>query len=483
MAEGRGGSSSEDSSMTVVLVSGILMIGIYALYAANREVINHTLIYISMGMLWPFTFIFPHAAADFKTLSSVGNVKNLTLSVLFSTMGQAAFYIKWLFVPIYIWIAYHLYFNVGWFLNYVRSFDMKSLAKHNVKFAQCLTPVVMRGEEIINEPTATGRWRVAEAPMLFALRHKIIKNIEGEEVPENHCFSNSGLPRRVINVPEGGFIFDRKKAGEVYEQRMGPKIQTALHMGKMDKVKEMPDYIIGLIGAFCAFGLANRKAGQAILDSMSSSFNEEGLDDINKEDVFADIGVDIKDAEAWIKKALHKRSDSDSSSEANLAATLQEKLSLHNNWLFVWMGILLVASRRHGGTIPPAEFLWLRPTNRALWYYLCVKGGTGVFAEGAGPWGHEEAENVLGKSIAIPYVDNSVDALYQAIEDESWFNMEHKKEEPLHDDEDSAAQSAGQRKMGGPKKTKETSKKSTETEDEFSKPALNRRATAKREKS
>lgn len=74
-----------------------------------------------------------------------------------------------------------------------------------------------------------------------------------------------------------------------------------------------------------------------------------------------------------------------------------------------------LAKARSYGVLPPNNFLWLRPLNRPLWYALNCTGRKTPFAEVAGVYAHQLAEQVAGHAIERPYVKEAVEALALAL--------------------------------------------------------------------
>ena len=75
---------------------------------------------------------------------------------------------------------------------------------------------------------------------------------------------------------------------------------------------------------------------------------------------------------------------------------------------------MLLEARKHG-VLPPSFFIWLRPSNRALWYTLNGVGRSTPFSEASGVHAHRLAEQVAGHGIELAYVVKCVDALEKAI--------------------------------------------------------------------
>lgn len=64
-----------------------------------------------------------------------------------------------------------------------------------------------------------------------------------------------------------------------------------------------------------------------------------------------------------------------------------------------------------------AEFLWLKPVDRPLWFMLNNVGRRTAFTEVAGPMAHWLAEKVIGRKLIVPMVNQATTALVAALEE------------------------------------------------------------------
>ncbi len=85
-------------------------------------------------------------------------------------------------------------------------------------------------------------------------------------------------------------------------------------------------------------------------------------------------------------------------------------------YLFTVMAEMLRAARSDG-VQATADFLWLKPIDRRLWYVLNTVGRQTPFAEVAGPYAHWIAENQIGRRLLLPMVEEATNALENALKD------------------------------------------------------------------
>lgn len=70
-------------------------------------------------------------------------------------------------------------------------------------------------------------------------------------------------------------------------------------------------------------------------------------------------------------------------------------------------------ARNNGGVLAPAQFLWMRGADRALWYPLNNLGRRSFHIEGAGAMAHYMAEKNAKKPLPIPRIDTAIVTLNQ----------------------------------------------------------------------
>ncbi len=87
------------------------------------------------------------------------------------------------------------------------------------------------------------------------------------------------------------------------------------------------------------------------------------------------------------------------------------KVTANHAFVTTAMLRLLGYSRDRGGVLAPAQFLWLRGANRALWYPLNNLGRQSFHAEAAGAISHYMAERAAGTPLLSPKVTQAVMSL------------------------------------------------------------------------
>lgn len=73
--------------------------------------------------------------------------------------------------------------------------------------------------------------------------------------------------------------------------------------------------------------------------------------------------------------------------------------------------------KTHSGVLATAEFLWLKPVDRVLYYALNNDGRMAHHIEGAGVISHFQAEIVAKFPLSEPYVDSAIDGVRQYLKE------------------------------------------------------------------
>jgi intracellular multiplication protein IcmP len=183
-----------------------------------------------------------------------------------------------------------------------------------------------------------------------------------------------------VSVPGQGSRLDHPKAFTALSQQLGRRWEGPL---------KMPIHMQGLYAAFALKHVRKRKESEAILDAMSSGWSPEKGFNISPK-VKAEIKRVIKDPK--LGGALQKFADQHAYETTALLRCLAR-------------------AREEGGVIAPAQFLWLRGFDRALWYPLNNLGRKAFHAEAAGAMVHYVNELIASQKIPTPRFDEVIKGL------------------------------------------------------------------------
>jgi len=241
-----------------------------------------------------------------------------------------------------------------------RIYSMKDLVNLEKNNWPQITPVA--NLDLMKEDIDKGPWAMGMTPMQFCKRYKLLE--EFKRVGE-------GIARKDRNKIE--VTLKRGPATRIFSIQLGPVWQGT---------NRLPPYARALFAVFAARLNADSKAAAEILRRLAISSVSKKLDY---------TGVD----------ELLKKHES--------SKLVQKRINSHAYMLTVMAAMLEGA--REDGVQASADFLWLKPLDRRMWYMLNTVGRQTPFVEVAGPFAHWVAEKEMGKRILVPMVEEATNAL------------------------------------------------------------------------
>ena len=265
-------------------------------------------------------------------------------------------------------IAYFKHGNV----RFRQIYNMKTLRQAEVENWPQITPVVSL--DLVKEDLDKGPWAMAMTPLDFGKKNNIL-------------LKQMILDKTVWSV-------DEKSAGRLFSMQLGRMWQG---------VNRLPIHGKALLLVFIACASKNRAEAKHFLaqiaaSSASGKLNFHGVE------------------EALAKYKNHK--------------ILKWVLKRHayNNTVLA----TLLELARTDGVLASAEFLWLKPVDRRMWYMLNSVGRQTSVVEVSGVFSHWLAEKRMQRAIKTPMVKQAVSAYKSALADilyidesESWHTKEH----------------------------------------------------------
>jgi intracellular multiplication protein IcmP len=122
-------------------------------------------------------------------------------------------------------------------------------------------------------------------------------------------------------------------------------------------------------------------------------------------------------AKCWSESGLNLSKDRQLLREAravlannDLATKVLKKCNEHA-WETTALMRALATAREEGGVLAPAQFVWMRGYDRALWYPLNNLGRQSFHMEAIGAMGHYKAEKLAQRPIPRPKVTDAVKSL------------------------------------------------------------------------
>ncbi|KZX57841.1 hypothetical protein A3709_19650 [Halioglobus sp. HI00S01] len=217
--------------------------------------------------------------------------------------------------------------------------------------------------------------------------------------------------RKDISKLHGCCEYRPEAANELWLRQLGP-----LWTG----IENLEEHEAALFIIWCAFGLMMDRTAKRFIDQFAGSWMPRESD--------ASGGANIDTTgiwELWEEIRHHEE-----------IIELQQKHAYVSTML---VGALVFG--RSKGKLPPAEFLWLKPENRVVWYALHQEGGECTWSEANGIRSHYVAEVNAQGAVYEPYVTSAQEAMLKYIRDEEgWIHMV----EDEYETESDAGQSSDQ---------------------------------------
>jgi len=250
--------------------------------------------------------------------------------------------------------------------TFKRIYSMKDLLQAEVNnWPQILTVSKLN---LVKADIDKGPWAMAMTPMQFCKRHQLLD--EYKRGPQE------GVARKEWDRIE--VKLKRGQASQIFATQIG-----ALWRG----TAVLPPHVKVLFAIFAARLNADSDAAANMLNQLSAS-------SVTK--------LDFSGMDALLKK--HESSK------------LVQKVVTSHAYVYTVMASML-AGARQDGVQASADFLWLKPLDRRLWYVLNTVGRQTPFVEVAGIFAHWVSEKEAGRKLLVPMVEEATNALELALKD------------------------------------------------------------------
>lgn len=231
-------------------------------------------------------------------------------------------------------------------------FTMQTLRKAEQHVWPQIVPVAKLN--LVPEDLDTGPWAMAMTPMGFGKRNNLLKKEADKD----------GKPMVSLDLGAAHRVF-------------------ALQLGALfNGVEKLPIHMQALFAIFAARANRDRQGADKLLMQLSASAGTGKLDFTGTEELLAKNGN----------------------------AKLVHKVVPQHAYTLTMMASMLELARTDG-VLASAEFIWLKPLDRKLWYMLNSVGRQTSVPEISGAFSHWLAERRLGRPMQVPMVDQAVNAL------------------------------------------------------------------------
>jgi intracellular multiplication protein IcmP len=248
---------------------------------------------------------------------------------------------------------------------FVRTYNMKDLVTLEQDNWPQIVPVAKL--DLVKQDIDKGPWAMALTPIPFCKRYNLLE--EYKRAP------TEGMSRKEINKIE--VRLKRGEANKVFAMQLGP-----LWAGP----EKLPPHVKALFAIFCA-RYQGDPAAVTMLRQLSrtavTKLDFNGIDQLLKKHGSDKAVVKIMESHAYVMTVMAS----------------------------------MLALARLDGVQASADFLWLKPLDRRLWYTLNTVGRQTPFPEVAGIYGHWIAERDMGRKLLVPMVDEATNALETALKE------------------------------------------------------------------
>lgn len=297
---------------------------------------------------------------------SMNNVESLTPNDVNEIMLNVGQYYKWP-IAIFLWLlsVYTFFTRIGSKFN--RSYTMKMLADCEKENWPQIIPALK--QDLINMDINEGPWASAMNPLEFAKKHNLLiveKNTAELKHVENHNKYNVSV--------------DRQKAQNIFIRQLG---------FQWSGFKALPKHTRALFAIFAAAINGDRDSAFDLLRKINLSMEYRKKPDFS-----------------GYKQLLKKHANS---------KAVKEIISRHA-YVLTLMPTMLELSRA-SGVLATADFIWLKPLDRTLWYVLNNVGRRASFPEVAGIFSHWQAEKRMKMRMISSMIPEAITAIELAIAD------------------------------------------------------------------
>ncbi len=313
--------------------------------------------------------------AQIKSTVQQAQVSTLTFEDMV-TVGQiVGTYIRIPFTIILAVLAVIIYLGNSTRL-FKNIYSMKSLAVCEKGNWPQISPVLSL--DLVHTDIDKGPWAMAMTPVQFCKKNNLIEEYR--------------RPRQEGSLRRDGdrieVMLKRGEANKIFALQLGPK---------WEGVSRLPPYARALFAVFAARINADSKVAAQIIQQLNRSSTMKQLD--------------LTGVDALLKKHENTK--------------IVQKIMQSHAYVLTVMAAMLIAARLDG-VQATADFLWLKPLDRRLWYVLNTMGRQTPFVESAGPFAHWVAEREAGRKLIVPMIEAATNALELALKSMVYHSDEEK---------------------------------------------------------
>lgn len=253
-------------------------------------------------------------------------------------------------------------------MRYKKRHSMKTLLQSELQNWPQIK--VIKNINLLDHDLESGPWAMAMTPMQFAKKYKLTQ-VEFAEVV------GTGFSK--TQVAEFKVTLDRFRAERVFTAQLGRPWQS---------VEVLLPHRKAILAVLLARGCRDTLAAKNLVYQLADSAGDGKLN--------------YKGVDELIKKHIHNKA-------------VEKICKAHAYEFTVFASMLMFA--REDGVLASADFLWVKPMDRRMWYVLNNVGRQTPASEVGGIFSHWYNELALKRSLSVPVVRGAVDALETALSD------------------------------------------------------------------
>lgn len=223
--------------------------------------------------------------------------------------------------------------------------------------------------DLLEQDLDEGPWAMAWTPMQFAKRHKLL-DIELVPPPPGTLEKKNHFKATV----------NKERANARFSKQLGKPWQGP---------DRLPEHVKALFAVFIGRGCRDSKAAMSLVAQFAYSMGRTGE-------------LDTTGVDEMIAKHINNED-------------VQDLLRQHAYISTVMTSMLGFA--RQDGVLATADFIWLKPIDRTIWYTLNSVGRQTPAVESGGIYAHWLAERALRRPLTVPMVDEATKALQIAVDE------------------------------------------------------------------
>lgn len=373
MADGKG-SGAADAAMGWGILAVIFGAIMYMVWWLFDDQVKNVLRWIRYGEMWIASHFMPADATvtwegqtlnyhEFMDITAKLPVEQIDGTFLGLASVVALYPFKWIFIAL-ILIAGVWALTRGPGTEHRKVFNLNSLIAKQAGMFPIIKPFIAFNPSD-QPPRAPGSPVPAELP-LFA-----------EALgPEEWIAYNT--------IPLQGTSLDQASCFKVFARQLGGRWQGAAKLAPYKQI---------LLASFCLKASRKRADADNMLSRLAVCWSH-------------DKGLRLKQDKALLKEAQKVLRNRD------LAQKVLSRCNQHA-WETTALIRGLLTAREEGGVLAPAQFIWLRAHDRALWYPLNNLGRHTYHMEAMGAMAHYKAEKLAQRPIPRPKVQDAVKSLVE----------------------------------------------------------------------